>query len=204
MKAVKVHKSFQDFFENQYKDGKLFQTGHRDIAHTCLIYISFTDLTMTSDPGADKMIVQRIHRARYRTYLDTRRYNQWRGGSKSVVSKHVERYPLLRYAIHFWGKHARKQIYQRTVVLAVQFLSNSGNSHCISRNLNLLALDDPSHRGEDSATGLAQLLRLHLAAHFGIIQIITESIRHFDTSLNYLQLNFRVKNTAYDSIYKGP
>lgn len=34
-----VHKSLQDYFESEYENGYLFDTGHNDIAITCLRYM---------------------------------------------------------------------------------------------------------------------------------------------------------------------
>jgi ferritin len=38
-----VYKSLQDFLKDQYENTKLFETGHRNIAFTCLQYLSFSD-----------------------------------------------------------------------------------------------------------------------------------------------------------------
>jgi hypothetical protein len=43
-----VHKSLQDFFDQKFNDMELFETGHCDVARTCLKYLSFNDYTMTS------------------------------------------------------------------------------------------------------------------------------------------------------------
>ncbi|KAI5800666.1 hypothetical protein FPQ18DRAFT_301284 [Pyronema domesticum] len=45
-----VHKSLQDFLKSQNDSKQFFQTGHRDIAWTCLLYLSYNNDMIGRDP----------------------------------------------------------------------------------------------------------------------------------------------------------
>lgn len=128
-----VHKSLQDFLQNQYEQKLLFETGHRDIAHTCLIYLGFRDSTIPDDTIEDSRTIWNLLDGRG---LQTPEYFHSRG-----FSSHLINFPFLAYAVNFWGEHARKQIDQNISELAFRLLSDGGGSQCISQNLCLLALD---------------------------------------------------------------
>ncbi|KAI5785364.1 hypothetical protein FPQ18DRAFT_241426, partial [Pyronema domesticum] len=67
-----VHKSLQDFLKDQYENAKLFETGYRDIAFTCLKYLSFNDDSMFENPVCDVNTVKRLIylRPNYDPHLD--------------------------------------------------------------------------------------------------------------------------------------
>ncbi|KAI5786671.1 ankyrin repeat-containing domain protein [Pyronema domesticum] len=133
-----VHKSLQDYLQKQYENKTLFSTGHCDIARTCLLYMRFNDNNITGDLASD---------------IDTLRilfayssYNFHRSTSTLMIrttteSSHLQSFPFLKYAIHFWGEHASIQIDQSVVDLAAQLLLEKDNHSRISRNLLSTALN---------------------------------------------------------------
>lgn len=131
-----VHKSLQDFLKIQHDKKKIFETGHNDIARTCITYMSFSDITMDKDPSYDKSTVATLIQCSPLFYS--------RCGTDAVLwaSTNIDKYPFLQHAIQFWGEHARKgRDYQETTDLAINLLLNRDDRYCISRKLHLLALD---------------------------------------------------------------
>lgn len=57
-----VHKSLPDFLKKKYESQELFQSGHRDIARTCLKYMRFGDTDITSDPSCDGSVLNDLYK----------------------------------------------------------------------------------------------------------------------------------------------
>ncbi|KAI5790034.1 hypothetical protein FPQ18DRAFT_411062 [Pyronema domesticum] len=187
-----VHKSLQDFLQDQYENGKLFETGHRDIAFTCLKYLSFSDesTSLSSTPVCDINAVQRL------LYLSPNKRQFW--DSYDTPSAHIDRFPLLAYAIHFWGCHARGNTDQEIEELAIQLL-NQERAHSISRNLrSVLFYHDRSTTvtfGGDWGAGWGTIedrlnttsvlssttfVGLHIIAYFGLDEIYEALVKKLD------------------------
>jgi hypothetical protein len=170
-----VHKSLQDFLQAQYENGKLFDIGHRDIAFTCLKYLSFRDEShLSSIPACDVDTVERL--------LYFRPNKPPNDNYVHTPSAHIDRFPLLAYAIHFWGYHARGNIDQEIEELAIQLLLNQERLHSISRGL--LSVLFYHHGNTAIATSYARkflsniyvpfsttFTGLHIIAHFGLDEI---------------------------------
>jgi hypothetical protein len=125
-----VHKSLQHFLNERHESNERFQNGHRDIARTCLKYMRFRDTDMTSDPSCDCSVVEELYN--YSCYVSSSDCKD-----RLVSSLHIEKYPFLKYAIHYWGRHAKKQIDQEVTDLAVTILLDKQDAQCISHNLLL-------------------------------------------------------------------
>jgi hypothetical protein len=63
-----VHKSLQDYFDAEYKNGHLFATGHEDIALTCLTYMNF-NYPDSEDPECAGTVSYQVYAAREPEYL---------------------------------------------------------------------------------------------------------------------------------------
>jgi ankyrin repeat protein len=179
-----VHKSLQDFLKIQHDKKKIFETGQNDIARTCITYMSFSDMTMDSYDTSTVASLIQCNPIRYRPDEVLR------------VSVHINKYPFLQYAIHFWGEHVRKGLnYQETTDLAVNLLLNRDDRYCISRNLHLLALDEftqstysffpplnpckSQHTDHLFLSSLGDFSGIHLAAHFGLDAMFTSFLDRF-------------------------
>ncbi|KAI5812827.1 hypothetical protein BZA77DRAFT_346729 [Pyronema omphalodes] len=116
-----VHKSLQDYLKIQHDEKKIFETGQNDIARTCITYMSFSDKTTDSSDTATVATLIQGNPRNYRPEKVLR------------VSTHINKYPFLLYAIHFWGEHIRKgPNHQETMDLAVNLLLNRNNLHSFS------------------------------------------------------------------------
>lgn len=113
-----VHKSLQDFLDSNKEKHDLFVNGHRDIARSCLTYISFLDSTTTSDPEKDRDV-----------FCDIRYERQ------SPESSHIQKYPFITYAVHHWGHHATIQTDQEVTDLASALSPNNRTPQCISHKI---------------------------------------------------------------------
>lgn len=92
----------------------------------------------------------------------------------------VKKFPLLKYAIHFWGEHARKQADHHVSNFALTILLRNDNPQCTSHHLLPLAIEnclediiEEDFRSErNAAVGIPYLLvdfsGLHVAAQFGL------------------------------------
>lgn len=177
-----VHKSLQDFLQQKHKDRKLFEMGHCDIARACLTYMAFRDSTLSGDLNNDPNTVAFLLNKNVYVLSVYRLH-------KLQPSPHIQKFPFLSYAIHYWGEHARKQIDAKTTIRAVDLLLNQDPVR-ISRNLSLAALAvfrllRPGDGSESSdkfhwdipfltvASSFNQPSALHLAAHFGLDEIAT-------------------------------
>lgn len=188
-----VHKSLHDFFEKKHGMKRLFEEGHREIAHTCLKYMSFRDSTIiAAEPtGPDselsefdsELLPPVPNRDAVWSLLNHSVYADAFYKPFATISPHTQKFPLLNYAIHFWGEHARKQINQEIADQVIKFLLKEEDIPCISRNLLSLALeafsvwdclDTDSEYEKFPSKKITSALRefsgLHLAAHFGLHQ----------------------------------
>jgi hypothetical protein len=129
-----VRKSLQDFLPLQFDNRQLFQGGHCEIARTCLIYLSFNDniaeeslLDITKD-----IKTLALWNPGFNTYPG-RRSSFSRIYNISERSLRTDSYPFLKYAVHHWGNHVRKQDDLDPIVkhLAVELLTKNDKSCCI-------------------------------------------------------------------------
>jgi ankyrin repeat protein len=182
-----VHKSLQDFLQKQHEKKKLFETGHSEIARACLLYMGFSDRTMSSGPLyypdiSDPTFVELVYRGFDRPDI-------LEATSKNLASPHIERFPLLKYAIHFWGFHAKKQMNQEVTDQIHTLFLNGRNSHCISKDLLPLALEIFSDSALRTMIGvniggnftrfysdLTAFPGLYITVHFGLDGVFEASV----------------------------
>ncbi|KAI5814530.1 hypothetical protein BZA77DRAFT_345631 [Pyronema omphalodes] len=92
-----VHKSLQDFLQDQYEASKLFTAGDRDIAFACLRYLCFRDGNASDTPECDVDAMKKM------IGLGPNYRPSWPDDFRKTASAHIDRFPLLAYAIHYWG-----------------------------------------------------------------------------------------------------
>lgn len=173
----------------------MFQTGHRDIAHTCLKYLNYNDGSVTAPLSTDYKTIEGL--------VKSSRSPSFGFEYRSLLSPHLEKFPFLRYAIHYWKEHARKQMDQDIRDRALKLLLFEDNSQCISHHLLLPALhrycyfheadyQDPSTRHRQSELyssedhppkclayhSMTEYCALHLSAYFGLDIIIKDLFDH--------------------------
>jgi ankyrin repeat protein len=194
-----VHKSLQDFLQKQHEKKKLFETGHSEIARACLLYMGFSDRTMSSGPLyypdiSDPTFVELVYRGFDRPDI-------LEATSKNLASPHIERFPLLKYAIHFWGFHAKKQMNQEVTDQIHTLFLNGRNSHCISKDLLPLALEIFSDSALRTMIGvniggnftrfysdLTAFPGLYITVHFGldgVFDAIVDRIHDIDIDMAF-------------------
>jgi hypothetical protein len=180
-----VHKSLQDFLDSNKQKHDLFENGHRDIARSCLRYMSFHGSTTTFDPE--------IFESAYYVFRDII-YERW-----SPKSSHIQKYPFLTYAIKHWGHHARIQTDQEVIDLASRLLPNNRTLQCISHKIRNFVL--PFYRELYSPYAfefeppriLTENFSLHLAIHFGADKLFQAP---FDLNNQYVDKhNYGSKST---------
>lgn len=161
-----VHKSLQDFLKMRHESRKLFQTGDNDIARTCLTYMCLKDNTVANNPGTISEIVDDLNS---RSILSST-------SSKVTLSSHIIRFPLIMYAIDFWGEHVRRKEDPAIIDLFVQWLLREQAHDCISRNLRLRVLNKFTghypYQGcidREEMSDLTRFPGLHIAAYYGTI-----------------------------------
>ncbi|KAI5814506.1 hypothetical protein BZA77DRAFT_345612 [Pyronema omphalodes] len=88
-----VHKSLQDFLKDQHAESKLFETGHRDIALTCLRYLSFSDGNASSGPMPDYNTVKRM------ISFGQNYQPSFCDDFRKAASAHIDLFPLLNHTV---------------------------------------------------------------------------------------------------------
>ncbi|CCX30569.1 Protein of unknown function [Pyronema omphalodes CBS 100304] len=112
------------YFQSKYKAGRLFKTGHRDIAFTCLTYTIFNHPSSYEHLGCLALDSDSNH-GRYTV-------NSQIEFGKQVLKDYV----FLDYAICNWFYHFKEISDDRYLeLLATSILLNENSSACISRNL---------------------------------------------------------------------
>ncbi|KAI5787946.1 hypothetical protein FPQ18DRAFT_414163 [Pyronema domesticum] len=179
-----VHESLQDFLKDQYENSKLFETGHRDITLSCLKYLSFSDESTSGTPVCDANTVKGLIYLgpNYKSFF----YNC---GFGTATSAHIDRFPILAYAIHFWGYHERGNIYQEIEQLAIELLHNQEKLYRLSRNLGSVrwyvpiyhwSKFDVNEMNEHLASSLMEFAGVHIIAYFGLDEIYEALVKKLD------------------------
>jgi ankyrin repeat protein len=113
-------------------------------------------------------------------------------GTKRSPNPHLQKYPFLKYAIFYWGRHVTQQSKDFTA-LAVQLLTDDDNLHCISRNLLVLAVavaNDPIEMTNSEAKPpLDSQFALHIAAVFGLGEVAKSILAQYE--------NFDINKTLH-------
>jgi hypothetical protein len=172
-----VHKSLQDFLKKQHKENKLFETGHRDMARICLEYLNLSDSTITDE--SDKDITSNVESIAWCS-LDNEVREEY--AFTLLDAPRIKKYPFLRYAIHYWGRHAKMDIGDDVTKLAVEIMCAYDSAHKISRGLLMFALGGVYmgrgaiyelgfEVGDIHSSGMHGFCGLHLSAYFGLDRI---------------------------------
>jgi len=81
--------------------------------------------------------------------------------------------PFLKYCSRYWGKHAKRQISDRTILLAMELLDQYENH--VAANALFEQISDPGDIREVNASSLFG--GLHCASFFGIVDVMTGLLR---------------------------
>lgn len=88
-----------------------------------------------------------------------------------IISKILQDYPFLPYASSEWGHHAKNAKFDGRYDLALSFLANNSKLYLATR---VRDLDSPRFiQGQDSKYESFQQTGLHVAAGFGIVDLVT-------------------------------
>ncbi|CCX30790.1 Similar to Inversin-B; acc. no. Q71S21 [Pyronema omphalodes CBS 100304] len=98
-----MHRTLQEFLRVEHENGNIFETCHLDITRTFLKYMSFRDTSVNGDPASNEIATKHIFQYRPGSTVAMITF----GGNSGPC--HIEKYPFLRYAVHFWGEHAKRQ-----------------------------------------------------------------------------------------------
>jgi hypothetical protein len=164
-----VHRTLFDYLEAKYHCRELFARGDREIAQTCLQYMSFHDIYAS------------FHRHENGSYAS----------SKTVSRTSRQNYHFLEYAIKNWGRHSTKDPSIEVSELAVNLFFRRP-SNCISQGLYHLAYYKEQSRDQLSTAPYIQPddsnCGLHAAAYFGDAGVV-ESL--LETQSNTIGANSR-------------
>ena len=103
--------------------------------------------------------------------------------AKAVPAKsqpNISSMPFLKYSSRYWGIHAKRELSDRAVLLAMEFLDQYEN-HVAANTLFEQILDS----GDSSEANTPSLFGgLHCASFFGIVQVMTDLLEMSGCDVN--------------------